>query len=413
MASVNPILALILGCGRGTALAPGDPAKAAELLDLCVTQPDLLNTRVNSTAPQLPLDTAAYWGHWPAVQALVEAGHRTGVKPQTFGGGSVLAQAAFSTNPLLVQWTWDTGLDRSLDPQVGVNAVSATTADDGERLQVVQFLIAKGLKVSQDMAVLAAKRSVPVASFLVTSGSLTTDLMGLVEARVQVQDHPFTYALLPDKSNILYKAIHDRSLVDLRVAIDAGNPINIRQPGATRLGTPLHYACMTGFMEGCQALLDKGADPSLLSSYGQSIVGAAVLSDSLDVLQLAVSVAPPAAVNTVDHKAMAGRDVTPLTATIVAMKSNAVPIVEALLAAGANPKSSATAGVPVAFWPSYVLQDVHASTAAGFTRAKARDVILALAAGNNRGQRADLDEVNPIARTSARALAASMGIVDL
>ena len=410
MASVNPLVPLILACNRGSPSVPGDPAKAAELQAACVARPELINTRSNSLAPELPLDSAAYWGHLLAVQALVAAGRVTGVSPIAVGGG-VLGQAAFSTNPNLVQWIWDTGLDTALDAQVGIKALSATAAVPAERLQTVAFLLSKGMPVTDDMVVLACRNAPVVADLFVTSGKVSTDLMATVEPRISPAENPLARALLPDKSNALYVAISHNDTGALAAAIAAGHSVNVLLPGAARLGSPLHLALRKGHGALARQLLSAGADPASVSAWGQSIVGAAALSGNLDALTLAVHVAPPAAVDAVERRFSSGRDAVPLTACILARVPNVVDAVTALLAAGADPGNASTSGVPVAFWPSYQLQDVHASFAANFTTTKAASILRALAAGNSKGVKADLDAYNGAVRDTPRGLAKSVGVV--
>jgi hypothetical protein len=405
--AVNPLTPLILACGRGSLTSPGNPEKAAELQAACIANPVLINTRGNSAAPELPLDLACYWGHLPAVQALVAAGAVTGVKPIAVGGGP-LGQAAHSGNFNLVTWIWNTGLDQALEPEVGVKAVGGTGS---ERLQVVQFLLSKGLPVVDDMAVLAIKSSPEVAALLVTSGRLNPDRMAALEPRISTRDHPYAHALLPDALNALYVAIHKGDAGAVSTAIADGNPVNGMLPGASRFGTPLHYALLQGRVAIASVLLGAGADPAALSPWGQSIVGAAAMSDSVEAVNLAVRVAPPSALEAVERKGASFRNTAPLVAAIISKGANVVKIVEVLLAAGADPNNAATSGAPAIFWPVYQLQDVHAATAAGFTTAKASSIMKALAQGNSKGQKADLDLYNAAVRSTPRNFAKSAGIV--
>lgn len=411
MSGINPILPLILASGRGTPSSPENPAKVAQLQAMCTTTPALINTVINALDVHLPMDTALSGGFWPAVKALVAAGATAGVVPRV-AGGSMLGQAAFSANPALVQWVWSTGLDQGLDPQVGVQALSATVVIPDERLQVVQFLVGKGLVVNGDMAVLAARstdRRIP--SFLVTTGALGTLLIASIESLIKPLENPLGYALLPDKTNGLYCAVHTGAPDAVVAEIATGSPVNITLDGASRLGTPLHYALWLGFVSCAAALMDAGADPALLSSWGQSIVGAAAVSGNVDGVRFALGVAPPTGVNQVERNFVSGRDAAPIVAAIFAKPPAVVDVVHALLQGGADPNNAACSGVPCAFWPSYQLQAPSEAHAAGFTAAKAKAIILDLAAGNNKGQKADLDAYNAAARNTARGLAKQQGII--
>lgn len=407
--AVNPLVPLILACKRGSPSQPGDPVAAQALLDACVANPALINTRCNASQPGLPLDNALYWGLLPAVQSLTQAGVATGTVPKAVEGGP-LGQAAFSTNPTLVQWVWDTNLDRALVPEVGVKALAATQAVDAERMAVVQFLIGKGLVVSEDMAVLAVRGQPAIAAYLVTSGALNTATLTAIEPKTRPADNPLGFALLPDRTNDLYVAIHSGVVANVTSTLDAGSPINVLLPGASRLGTPLHYACFLGKADIATLLLSRGADPALLSSWGQSIVGAAAVSGSTPTLHVALAAVPPSAIDAVERKP-SGRNTTPLVASILAMVPNVVQAVKDLLAAGADPNTTATVGTQPAFWPSYQLMDVHAAAAAGFTGVQATAIIKALEAGNSKGQKADLNLWNATVRNTPRGLAASVGLV--
>jgi hypothetical protein len=408
MTSVNPLTRLILDCKRGSPSEAGDPAAEAALLTAATLTPALINTPVNSNAPQLPLDSALYWGMLPAVRALVAAGAATGVTPLTVGG-SPLGQAAFSANPTLVEYVYTTGLDTAVTQDVGVKAVSSRTAVPAERLQTMQFLVSKGLTLSADAAVLGIKADKALAAYYTTSGLLDAALAQAIEHRLQPLEHPYGYALLPDRLNDLYVAVASGSVDAIAASMAAGNPVNMAVlPGATRLGSPLHFALRRGFTEGAQALVrEGGADPSMLSAWGQSIVGAAAVSGTTSALHFALSVAAtPAAVNAVDRASFGRRDAVPVVAAIAATPDNVVEVVQLLLDAGANPRDASTDGVPCAFWPSYVLMD----RPPGFTRPKASAIISALARGNRDGVKADLDEWNPQAKTTARELAKRTGL---
>ena len=408
MLSGNELTPLILACGRGTPGSPTNAQAAADLQALATAKPNLLNTPTNSRAPELPLDGALYWGSFPAAVALIAAGQATGVTPRCVGGAP-LQQAASSCNPKLAQWVWDTGLDRNLTPAVGENAVMNKAPDD-ERVQTVQFLLTKGLEVSDLMAQLAIQTYPGVAQILVTSGALPAEGVARVEPLIlPATRNPLGFALLPSKLNDLYVAVYSGNVGKVQATIAAGSPVNIVLPGASRLGSPLHYALRLGLPDVARTLIAAGADPAALSPWGQSIVGAAALSGHTPALRLAVSLAPGRPlVDAVERKFSSNRDTTPLVACILSAVPNVVDAVTTLLAANADPLDGSTVGVPPAFWPSYIT-----SAGTGMTPAIARLVILALAAGNASGVKANLDTVCPAVGKSARALAAERGVPPL
>jgi hypothetical protein len=405
MASASPLTALILATGRGTAGDPEKPTKTQELLALATARPELLAQPLNSMAPELPLDGALYWGRLPAAKALTAAAAANGVTLRTVGGAP-LVQAAHSCNPDLVEWVWDSGLDRTLGPEVGEAAVTIKGPED-ERVQVVRLLLAKGVPVSDTMAFSAVTANPKVASVLVTAGILTAARMAALEPRLSSPlQNPLGFTLLPGGGNALFVAVGSGSVDAVRAALAAGSPVNGTLPGAALLGTPLHFALLRGDTAVAAALLAAGADPTALAASGQSIVGAAVRSGKVTAVLAAVAAAPtPALVNAVERRVVPSRDATPLVAAVLLGVPNVVDIVRALLAAGADPTTLATAGVPAAYWPVYFCGVTN-----GLTTADAAAVLLALAAGNPQGQRADLDAVSPTVRQSPRAFARTKGI---
>lgn len=389
MAGVNPLIPLMDGNHL-------EGLRAALSAD-----PSLANRPLNGNTTQKPLDFCLRAGRLAEAQAVASVGG-TGSEP-------ALRAAAFGCNAATIEWVYVSGLDTALTEAVAEAVMARTKVPDANRVPSVDFLLDKGLRPSESMLLLAARDCQAVARVLVSRG-LASPFPGSVERLLDMQNvaHPFTYALLPDRSNAAWVAIFAGSLPDLQAALTA-TPTAVLTSLTTRVGTPLHFAAARAFLPAFAILLAAGADPNFIARSGESLVGAAARSGSAAAVNAVVPLVAPTAVNAASVSPVQGRVMTPLVATVVAM--GPVSVVRALLAAGADPNDTRCVGVPPGGWALYALQDPIASAAKGYTAATAKAIIHTLVLGNSTGQQANVDAVVPTWNGfTIRSFASSMGI---
>lgn len=417
MATANPLTTPI--ARSGAAPGPYSQPQLDTLRTLATTNPQLINQPVNSNTAQLPLNMALAGARLAAAKILVEVGAAAGVPVQVQGGRTALGEALWSNNMDTVGWVWDSGLDRVLGPGLFPAAMNSVvgpvnpTVTLTSKTATVQWLLDQGLVPDSTSMLVAVQQFPSIATLFVSRGLLTG---AVLDAGLQRDidlgklAHPFAYALLPDKSNANYVAVSSADGVALRSALAAPTtaPINSTLPHAPRVGTVLHYAFASGKHMFAGLLLSNGADATLRTASGESVVGAAAASGSLPAVALALASADPEAVHATNITPR-GAKLTPLLAAVTAMRSAVV--VQALVTAGADPTDVQHNGVNAAFYALYNLQDPVAANSAGYTADVAKAIITLLAAGNPAGRKVDLDAYNPVVRASVRSMAASMGIM--
>ncbi len=419
MTTANPLTTPI--ARSGAAPGPYSQAQLDTLRTLATTNPQLINQPVNSNTAQLPLNMALAGARLAAAKILVEVGAAAGVpvQVQVQGGRTALGDALWSNNMDTVGWVWESGLDRVLGPGLFSAAMNSAvgpvnpTVTLTSKTATVQWLLDQGLVPDSTSMLVAVQQFPSIATLFVSRGLLTG---AVLDAGLQRDidlgklAHPFAYALLPDKSNANYVAVSTADGEALRSALAAPTtaPINSTLPHAPRVGTVLHYAFASGKHMFASLLLSNGADATLRTPSGESVVGAAAASGSLPSVVLALASADPEAVHATNTTPR-GAKLTPLLAAVTAMRSAVV--VQALVTAGADPTDVQHNGVNAAFYALYNLQDPVAANNAGYTADVAKAIITLLAAGNPAGRKVDLDEYNPVVRASVRSMAASMGIM--
>ena len=378
-----------------------------------VVKPELANAPMHPRAPKhKPMDSALREA-WLAVAQVL---HEFGAVP---GMSTMLEAAAWSADVSMLQWTFDT-LDSVVTEAVGVNLLSGNNKDIDLRMEALRYLLSKGLVPNATMIILALQRYKPVTKLLVASGFISLSglattfaspgmnlLKFLEHQRLQ---HPMTYALLPDASNALYVAIHDQDEAALLAAIPEDRPALNLATISKRVGTPLHYAASRGNASAMRVLLAAGASAAFVTESGESLVGAAAASTSLEALEVALQAAPVSAAEAVNQDTHR-RPTTPLMAAVRALAP--LVVIHRLLLAGVQVNRTFPGNVSVAFLVLYELQDVHRLAALGFTLESAKDYARSLIqalVNNPHGDRLDVDVYSPVARHTVRSMATSAGI---
>lgn len=321
--------------------------------------------------PELLLDVALRAGFLPESEALITRGAPWTTPP--------LQAAAWSLSPALVQHVYNCGWDTQVTAETGEAACFTRYAepDAAGRLEVLVFLLEHGLPAAS-IALEAVKRLPAVVRHMVSCGLFGEACFAAAAPFMELQHlyHPYTMALLPDGSNALFHAVATRDMDALQAAIAAGGAVDARLPYfGDNVGSPLQYACSLGNLAAARTLVDAGADPAACKACGESIVGCAAESGSLETLLYVLRVAPQRAVTAVKVTRRNQR-ITPLLAAVLTYAR--APAVRALLLAGAC-ADDVLDTIPVAAYPVLILKEAAgAAAAAQYTVETAKAVVDAL-----------------------------------
>jgi hypothetical protein len=232
----------------------------------------------------------------------------------------------------------------------------------------------------------------------VTFPGVCLTLRRLMETYDATRPHFLTRALLPDGANALFVAVDgcteefDRALA---AALGTGM---VEWVFDDRVGTALAHAARRGAVAAVEALLAAGADPGYVSRHGESMLGAAATGGCpacVRALAKRLSARAANAVACTSHRTSA----SPLMAAVELLHDP--PVVEALLAAGADPNLPCD-GCPPA---GRLLQHLASGLQPGPLQA-ARRLLRVLVANN----RTDLDRPWVVLGGSLRAYAALHGL---
>jgi hypothetical protein len=248
--------------------------------------------------------------------------------------GLGLDAAGFSGNLPLLQWVFSSGVD----VHVGVTSkfLSATKVPSEAKLAIAEYFLSIGADPQAwAEASMIVPGCLPIAKMLVSKGlfdvKAKTSVIrrgGVLDERVSIEDflamrnidHPYTLALLPDKSNALFVAIRSKDDVAVKALLAGSPPPDINTPLHKSTGSPLEYATKSGSAAIVSTLLAAGAQ----GGDAATMVIAAAEAGAAEVLHLLLTTRP-----------------APVAATLVAalhkaIRGEYIAVVDMLLAAGAN-----------------------------------------------------------------------------
>ena len=211
-----------------------------------------------------PLHLAAQIGHVNVIAPLIAAGAQ--VSAVTSTGATALMHAAHSGNADAARMLIENGADLNVKETAnGQTALMFAAASD--RVDVVKLLIARG-------ADLAATSRVEDLSALTTSSEVDQNGVPRQAPAAQRGDvpgvtRPFNYNELIGKHgglSALHFAARQGAMGTAEALLAAGADINQRCAGDKT--TPLIIAAINGHFDLASYLLDKGADPNLVSEAG-------------------------------------------------------------------------------------------------------------------------------------------------
>jgi uncharacterized protein len=211
-----------------------------------------------------PLHLAAQVGNANVIAPLVAAGAQVAALTST--GATALMHAAHSGNADAVRILLENGADPNLKETAnGQTALMFASAAD--RLDVVKLLLARGADI---------KATSRVEDFTKITMSSEVDQNGVPRQAPAAQagdvpgvTRPFNYNELIGKHgglSALHFAARQGSLATAEALIAAGADINQRCAGDQT--TPIIVAAVNGHFDLVSFLLDKGADPNLVSEAG-------------------------------------------------------------------------------------------------------------------------------------------------
>jgi uncharacterized protein len=211
-----------------------------------------------------PLHLAAQVGHAAVIAPLVAAG--ASVSAATATGATALMQAAHSGSTDSVRILLENGADPNLKETAnGQTALMFAAAAD--RLDVVKLLLARGADIA------ATSR---VEDFSALTMSSEVDQNGVPRQAEPTQrgdvpgvTRPFNYNELIGKHgglSALHFAARQGAMATADALLTAGADVNQRCAGDKT--TPIIVAAVNGHFDLVSMLLDKGADPNLVSEGG-------------------------------------------------------------------------------------------------------------------------------------------------
>jgi ankyrin repeat protein len=211
-----------------------------------------------------PLHLAAQVGHASVIAPLIASGAQVGALTTT--GATALMHAAHSGNADAVRTLIENGSDLNVKETAnGQTALMFAAASD--RVDVVKLLIARGADI-------AATSRVEDFSGLALSSEVDQNGVPRQAQAAQRGDvpgvtRPFNYAERIGKHgglSALHFAARQGAMATAEALLAAGADVN--QRGAGDQTTPLIVAAINGHFDLASMLLDKGADPNLVSHGG-------------------------------------------------------------------------------------------------------------------------------------------------
>jgi ankyrin repeat protein len=213
-----------------------------------------------------PLHLAAEGGFVSVIRPLITAGAK--VNEPTSTGATPLMQAAASGNTEAVTVLVENGADSNLKEKAnGQTALMFAAARD--RADVVKTLIAKGADVTTTSAIvnLAALSDPEQEQLQQATGRQAQPEKGAKV--VPGLSRPFNYNELIGKQGgltALHFAIRQGATATVKTLVESGADVNQVSPGDRT--SPLLMAAINGYFDIASYLLDKGADPNLVSENG-------------------------------------------------------------------------------------------------------------------------------------------------
>ena len=211
-----------------------------------------------------PLHLAAQMGHAAVIAPLITAGAEVGALTST--GATALMHAAHSGSADAVRTLIENGSDLNVKETAnGQTALMFAAAAD--RVDVVKLLIARGADLAatsriEDLSALTASAEVDQAGVPVQAQAAQRgDVPGVTR--------PFNYNELIGKHgglSALHFAARQGAMATAEALLAAGADVNQRCAGDKT--TPLIIAAINGHFDLVSFLLDKGADPNLVSEAG-------------------------------------------------------------------------------------------------------------------------------------------------
>jgi len=211
-----------------------------------------------------PLHLAAQVGHASVIAPLVAAG--APVTAVTATGATALMQAAHSGSADSVRILLENGADPNLKETAnGQTALMFAAASD--RLDVVKLLLARGADISATSRV--EDFSALTMSSEVDQNGVPREAQPTQRGDVPGVTRPFNYNELIGKHgglSALHFAARQGAIATAEALIAAGADVN--QRGAGDKTTPILVAAVNGHFDLVGILLDKGANPNLVSEAG-------------------------------------------------------------------------------------------------------------------------------------------------
>ncbi len=281
------------------------------------------------------LESVLYFGFMAMAELFVSRGAR--VRP-----GYGLDAASGSGNLPLLQWVYSAGVDQQINSSI--NFLASKGTPEATKVAIAQWFISVG---ADPQRWAEASMTIPncqaVAKMLVSQGlfdakaQTSTIRRGTVDERVSIEDflaarkieHPYTLAVLPDKSNELFVAIRNNDVAQVQALLAAVPPPDLVTPLHASTGSPLQYATRRGAADIVKALVNAGASED--ATDPTELLLAAVESGNVALLAPLLS-------------RRAGTPVPPQALRSAVANAN-VAVVYALLAAGADP-NGLVGGVP-------------------------------------------------------------------
>ncbi len=211
-----------------------------------------------------PLHLAAQVGHASVIAPLVAAG--APVAASTSTGATALMQAAHSGSVDSVRIL----LENGSDPNVKETANGQTAlmfASAADRVDVVKLLLSRGADLEATSRV--EDFSALTMSSQVDQNGVPVQAQAAQRGDVPGVTRPFNYNELIGKHGglaALHFAARQGSMATAEALIAAGADIN--QQGAGDRTTPMIVAAVNGHFDLVSMLLDKGANPNLVSEAG-------------------------------------------------------------------------------------------------------------------------------------------------
>jgi len=211
-----------------------------------------------------PLHLAAQVGHASVIAPLVAAGAQVSVTTST--GATALMHAAHSGSADAVRILIENGADPNLKETAnGQTALMFAAASD--RTDVVKLLLARGADIAATSRV--EDFSALTMSSQVDANGVPVQAQAAQRGDVPGVTRPFNYNELIGKHgglSALHFAARQGSMASAEALLAAGADVN--QHGAGDKTTPIIVAAVNGHFDLVSFLLDKGANPNLVSEAG-------------------------------------------------------------------------------------------------------------------------------------------------